>query len=142
MATFDDIASTAVMVPMLPCLDVDAMAAFWTAPGLERTYRQIRPHPYVILEQGTISLHYYGMDPWDPAESHSSCAIAVVETRPLYERFAQGSASCTARFRSPASRASRGRASAPTTAGSAASASSTRPGTGSCQQGRAGAGRE
>ncbi len=41
---FDDVAPTAVMIPMLPCGDVDSMAGFWSALGLEVTYRQVRPN--------------------------------------------------------------------------------------------------
>ncbi|QAY71926.1 hypothetical protein ET471_16125 [Xylanimonas protaetiae] len=78
------------MVPMLPCADVDAMVAFWTALGLRQTYRQQRPNPYVAVALGRIDLHYYGLDAWDPEHSHSTCAIVVPDTRPLFELFQAG----------------------------------------------------
>lgn len=83
-------AARAVMVPMLPCADVDAMAEFWHALGLTTTYRQIRPNPYVALRCGGIDLHYYGMPEWNPEESHSTCSIVVPDTEPVHEAFAAG----------------------------------------------------
>jgi catechol 2,3-dioxygenase-like lactoylglutathione lyase family enzyme len=78
------------MVPMLPCGDIDEMAAFWTALGLTVAYRQVRPNPYLALKRNAIDLHYYGMDGVDPEQSHSTCAIAVPDTAPLYDLFTQG----------------------------------------------------
>jgi catechol 2,3-dioxygenase-like lactoylglutathione lyase family enzyme len=86
----DDVAAQAVMVPMLPCADVDAMLTFWAALGLTQTYRQVRPNPYVAVALGRIDLHYYGMDGWDPEQSHSTCQIVVPDTRPLFELFQAG----------------------------------------------------
>ncbi len=85
-----DVAARAHMVPMLPCGDVGAMAEFWVSLGLEVTYRQQRPNPYLALGRGRIDLHYYGMPDWDPELSHSTCAIAVPDTEPLFEAFAAG----------------------------------------------------
>ena len=78
------------MVPMLPCGDIDEMAAFWTSLGLAVTYRQVRPNPYLALGHNAIDLHYYGMDHVDPEQSHSTCAIVVPDTAPLYARFVRG----------------------------------------------------
>ncbi|MFE5308232.1 hypothetical protein [Isoptericola sp. NPDC056605] len=82
------------MVPMLPCggteEDLDAMVAFWTALGLEVTYRQQRPNPYVAFGRGGFDVHYYGMPDWDPEQSHSTCALVVPDTEPVYEVFAAG----------------------------------------------------
>ncbi len=89
-ASIEAVAGAAVMVPMLPCGDVGAMADFWSGLGLKVTYRQRRPNPYVALELGGIALHYYGMPDWDPEQSHSTCAVAVPDTEPLYDLFAAG----------------------------------------------------
>ena len=78
------------MVPMLPCRDLDEMAAFWTALGLTVSYRQVRPNPYLALRRNAIDLHYYGMDGVDPEQSHSTCAIVVDDTAPLYDLFVAG----------------------------------------------------
>lgn len=86
----DAVAATATMVPLLPCGDVGAMADFWVALGLEVTYRQERPNPYVALRRGGIELHYYGMPGWDPGQSHSTCVVAVSDTAPVHEAFAAG----------------------------------------------------
>lgn len=86
----DEITGAAIMVPLLPCGDIDEQAAFWTALGLSVTYRQLRPNPYLALARGGIALHYYGMPDWDPELSHSTCVITVTDTEPLYELFAVG----------------------------------------------------
>src|SRR5690606_15674701 len=86
----DAVAATATMVPLLPCGDVGAMADFWVALGLQVTYRQERPNPYVALRRGGIDLHYYGMPGWDPGQSHPTCVVAVSDTAPVYEAFAAG----------------------------------------------------
>ena len=78
------------MVPMLPCADIDEIAAFWTALGLKVTYRQLRPNPFLALEAGGLALQYYGMPGWDPTLSHSSCGVVVVDTEPLYDNFVTG----------------------------------------------------
>ena len=80
----------AVMVPLLPCGDVDAMADFWSGLGLTVTYRQRRPNPALGLALGGIAFQYYGMPDWDPEQSHSSCVVAVPDTEPLYDLFAAG----------------------------------------------------
>ena len=81
-----------VMVPMLPCGDVDEMADFWTALGLARTYRQVKPNPYIALARGGFELHYYAVTwaKWDAAESHSTCGVQVPDTGALFEVFAAG----------------------------------------------------
>jgi len=85
-----DDAADVQMVAMLPCADIDELAAFWTALGLTVTYRQLRPNPYVALERGGIVLHYYGMPSWDPATSHSTCALVTADTEALHNLFATG----------------------------------------------------
>ena len=84
------VAGTAFMIPMLPCGDIDTMAEFWTGLGLEVTYRQRRPNPFLALELGGIVLQYYGMPTWDPEQSHSTCGVVVPDTEPLYDLFAAG----------------------------------------------------
>jgi catechol 2,3-dioxygenase-like lactoylglutathione lyase family enzyme len=78
------------MIPMLPCRDIDEMAAFWTPLGLEVTYRQVRPNPYLALGRNAIDLHYFGMEGVDPQQSYSTCGIVVMDTEPLHELFAEG----------------------------------------------------
>lgn len=85
-----DVVGDAHMIPMLPCTDIEEIAEFWTALGLRVTYRQLRPNPSLALGLGGIDLHYYGMPGHDPEQSHSTCALVVSDTEPLYELFAQG----------------------------------------------------
>ncbi|MFD6177107.1 MULTISPECIES: VOC family protein [unclassified Isoptericola] len=87
-------AERAFMVSLLPCgdseHDQDALVEFWTALGLEVTYRQRRPYPVVSFGRGGIQVQYYGMPGWDPEASHSTCVVVVPETEPVYESFAAG----------------------------------------------------
>ncbi|GAB3093250.1 hypothetical protein [Isoptericola nanjingensis] len=91
---FEDALAAAIMVPLLPCggdeADLDELVAFWTALGLEVTYRQRRPNPIVAFGRGGLQLQYYGMPGWDPEQSHSTCVVAVPDTAPVYESFAAG----------------------------------------------------
>ena len=89
-AWMPDVSEHARMVPMLPCADIDQLAEFWTSLGLQITYRQIRPNPYLALRRNAIELHYYGMAGFDPDQSHSTCSIVVPDTAPLHELFAEG----------------------------------------------------
>jgi hypothetical protein len=76
------------MVSMLPCADIDEMAAFWTSHGLAVAYRQLRPNPYLALKRNATDLHYYGLDHVDPEQSHSTCVVAVPDTAPPEDRHA------------------------------------------------------
>ncbi|GAB6938765.1 hypothetical protein ACQP60_20635 [Isoptericola variabilis] len=106
---FDDAAERAFLVALLPCgdseADQDAMVAFWSALGLEVTYRQRRPYRVVSFGRGGIQLQYYGMPGWDPELSHSTCVVVVPDTEPVYETFAAGLRSLYGRL--PASGAPR-----------------------------------
>ncbi|MCB7135501.1 hypothetical protein [Cellulosimicrobium marinum] len=80
----------ATMIPALPCPDVDAMRDFWVALGLEVTYRQQRPNPYVSLRRGGFDLHYFGMDGVAPEDSYSTCIALVDDTAAVFATFAAG----------------------------------------------------
>jgi hypothetical protein len=77
-------------IPLLPCVDIDEMAAFYEMLGFSVTYRQTRPNPYVAMRREDINLHFYGMDGHVPEQSHSTCVIIVQDTGPLFEDFAAG----------------------------------------------------
>lgn len=76
-------------IPMLPCADIDEIAAFFGALGFEVAHRQLRPNPYLALRGHGFDLHYYGLDDHEPEASHSSCLIAVDDTGPIWEEFAE-----------------------------------------------------
>lgn len=90
MRHVDTPALDARMVAMLPCLDIDRTAEFWTALGLTVTYRQLRPNPFIALERGGIALQYYGLEGLEPEANHSTCGIVVDDTEPLHRLFAAG----------------------------------------------------
>ncbi|MFD5830407.1 hypothetical protein [Lentzea sp. NPDC060358] len=77
-------------IPLLPCVDIDEMAAFYEMLGFSTTYRQTKPNPYVALRREDLNLHFYGMPGHVPEDSHSTCVVIVEDTGPLYEAFAAG----------------------------------------------------
>ncbi len=62
-----------LMIPMLPCADIDAIRDFYLPMGFHVTYRQLRPNPYLALKREDIDLHYFGMDNFKPEDSYGTC---------------------------------------------------------------------
>jgi hypothetical protein len=54
------------VIPLLPCASIDAMETFYAALGFERTYRQVKPNPYLGMRREEIELHFFGMPGFDP----------------------------------------------------------------------------
>ena len=77
-------------VPLLPCASIDEVEDFYTALGFERTYRQLRPNPHVVLELDDIGLHFFGMPDFVAANSYGSCIVVVPDIGALYSAFAAG----------------------------------------------------
>ncbi|MFD4639603.1 hypothetical protein ACFWN2_19980 [Lentzea sp. NPDC058436] len=77
-------------IPLLPCVDIDEMTAFYEMLGFSITYRQMKPNPYVAMKREDINLHFYGLEGHVPENSHSTCVVVVEDTGPLYEAFAAG----------------------------------------------------
>jgi hypothetical protein len=86
--------SNEITVPLLPCRSIDEIAEFYAMLGFTRTYRQVRPNPYVCLRREDIQLHFFGMpEGFDPADSYGSCLVVVPgaeELSELFEAFAAG----------------------------------------------------
>ncbi len=79
-----------VMTPLLPCGDVDEIAEFYAMLGFERTYRQLRPNPYVAVRREDLHLHFFGMSGFDPEQSYGTCLVQVPDIGALFEAFAAG----------------------------------------------------
>ncbi len=79
-----------VTVPLLPCGDIDEVADFYEMLGFSRTYRQLRPNPYLALRREDLHLHFFGMPGFDPERSYGSCLVQVPDIRALFEAFAAG----------------------------------------------------
>ena len=77
-------------VPLLPCASIDEIEDFYTSLGFERTYRQLRPNPHVVLERDDIGLHFFGMPHFVPANSYGTCIVVVPDIGALYSAFAAG----------------------------------------------------
>jgi hypothetical protein len=79
-----------VTTPLLPCADVDEITGFYAMLGFERTYRQLRPNPYVALRREDLHLHFFGLPGFDPEQSYGSCLVQVPDVGALFEAFAAG----------------------------------------------------
>ncbi|MFN2486902.1 MAG: VOC family protein, partial [Acidimicrobiia bacterium] len=55
--------------------DIGEAVSFYEALGFRRTYGQVKPNPYVVVELGEIGIHHFGIDGFDPAESYGSTVI-------------------------------------------------------------------
>jgi hypothetical protein len=76
--------------PCLPCSDLDEAITFYQALGFTRTYRQLRPNPYAVVQREDIHIHLFGMPDFDPATSYGTVIIVVPDPNALYHDFAQG----------------------------------------------------
>ncbi|MEV6648163.1 hypothetical protein [Amycolatopsis sp. NPDC051371] len=79
-----------VTTPLLPCADIDEIDEFYAMLGFERTYRQLRPNPYVVLRREDLHLHFFGMAGFDPEQSYGTCLVQVPDVGALFEAFAAG----------------------------------------------------
>ncbi|MEV4379640.1 VOC family protein [Streptosporangium sp. NPDC049644] len=77
-------------VPALPCRSIDEIEEFYTALGFIRTYRQVRPSPYLALRREDIHLHFFAMPGFNPEDSYGTCIITVPDTGVLFRAFAEG----------------------------------------------------
>ncbi|MGW5052375.1 hypothetical protein [Actinokineospora sp. NPDC004072] len=77
-------------IPLLPTPSIDETEDFYRALGFIRTYRQLKPNPYLGMRRGALELHFFGMDPFDPADSYGSCLVVVPDTAELFAEFAAG----------------------------------------------------
>lgn len=78
------------MTPLLPCPDIDDAVSFYAALGFERTYRQVRPNPYAVVEREGIGIHLFGIDGFDPEASYGSVIIEVTDPDAMFQSFAAG----------------------------------------------------
>ena len=77
-------------VPALPCRSIDEVEAFYAALGFTRTYRQVRPNPYLAVRWEDIELHFFGMPDFDPQDSYGTCLVFVPDIGRLFQTFAEG----------------------------------------------------
>lgn len=75
--------------PCLPCRDVDESIAFYENLGFRRTYRQLRPNPYAVVQYEDIHLHMFGIHGFEPENSYGMAIVVVPDTDALYRHFAE-----------------------------------------------------
>jgi hypothetical protein len=78
------------LYPILPSRELDESISFYETLGFRRTYRQIRPNPYAVVELEDIQVHLCGIEGFNPADSYGSVIIAVPDPEELYRTFATG----------------------------------------------------
>jgi catechol 2,3-dioxygenase-like lactoylglutathione lyase family enzyme len=76
--------------PCLPCRDLDEAVSFYEALGFTRTYRQMRPNPYAVVQREDLQIHLFGMPDFNPATSYGSVIVVVPDPDALYRDFAAG----------------------------------------------------
>jgi len=76
--------------PCLPCGDIDQAIAFYEALGFKRTYRQVKPNPYAVVEREDFHVHLFGIEGFDPSDSYGNVIVVVPDPDALYEAFATG----------------------------------------------------
>ncbi|MDH2424348.1 VOC family protein [Sphaerisporangium sp. TRM90804] len=77
-------------VPILPCRSIDEVEEFYLVLGFTRTFRQVRPNPYLALRREDLHLHFFGMPGFEPNDSYGSCVVTVPDTGALFQAFADG----------------------------------------------------
>lgn len=77
-------------VPILPVHDLDEAIDFYESLGFVRSYRQVRPNPYAVVEHEAIVLHLVGIPGYHPAASVCSVIVTVPDAEALHDRFAEG----------------------------------------------------
>jgi hypothetical protein len=82
--------SRELVVPLLPCRDVDESTAFYVLLGFHRTYHQRRPNPYAVVERGDIIIHLFGIEGFVPGDSYGSILIVTADIETLHREFAAG----------------------------------------------------
>jgi len=75
--------------PCLPCRDLDESITFYENLGFRRTYRQLRPNPYAVVQYEDIHLHIFGMEGFNPADSYGTVIIVVPDTDAFYRHVAE-----------------------------------------------------
>jgi catechol 2,3-dioxygenase-like lactoylglutathione lyase family enzyme len=77
-------------IPILPCRSIEENLAFYRALGFAVTFQQRRPNPYAVVERGGVTLHFFSMKGYDPAQSYSTCYISTTDVDALYHAFSSG----------------------------------------------------
>ncbi|MBN9521280.1 hypothetical protein J0H58_22620 [bacterium] len=76
--------------PCLPCRDLDPAIAFYEALGFRRTYRQLKPNPYAVVQRDDLHIHLFGMPDFAPEQSYGNVIVVVPDPDSLYQSFADG----------------------------------------------------
>ena len=73
-----------LVIPILPCRDLDESVAFYEVLGFQCTYRQRRPNPYAVVAREDMQVHLTGIDGFDPEGSYGSAIVVVPSADAFY----------------------------------------------------------
>lgn len=76
--------------PCLACADLDASISFYETLGFARTYRQMKPNPYAVVQREDFFVHLFAVDGFDPNTSLGNVIVSVPDPDVLYKAFAEG----------------------------------------------------
>ena len=76
--------------PCLPCAELEPAIAFYEALGFTRTYRQLRPNPYAVMQREELHVHLFAMPGFQPEHSYGTTIVTVPDPDALYQAFAAG----------------------------------------------------
>lgn len=77
-------------IPILPSRDIDETVVFYEALGFVVTYRQARPNPYLAMQRGSLDLHFFALEGFDPETSMGTAIVLVHDPGALFDAFAAG----------------------------------------------------
>lgn len=78
-----------LVIPILPCRDLDESVAFYEVIGFRCTYRQRRPNPYAVVAREDMQLHIAGINGFDPEQSYGSAIVVVPDADAFYAELAE-----------------------------------------------------
>jgi hypothetical protein len=79
-----------ITIPALPCPNLDEAVVFYEALGFVETFVQRRPNPYAVMRLEDIEIHLFGVEEFDPEQSHGNVIVVVPDPDNLYGEFATG----------------------------------------------------
>ena len=81
-------------IPILPSRSVEQTKTFYQQLGF---YGKVwpAPHNYLILNRGSVEIHFFTHLDLDPAKSSAGCYIRVLDVEEFYQAFANASLSAS-----------------------------------------------
>ncbi len=75
-------------IPILPSRSVKQTKTFYELLGFDGEVWPA-PHNYLILNRGSVEIHFYTQMELSPAESSAGCYVRVLDVEGIYQEFAK-----------------------------------------------------